>query len=360
MILHSPGLKDPLGQLQVRREVVLEIRGQPLLDRLAAQVLEGVEQSGSLLAAARSLGLPYSRAWELVSRVEAALGGKVVEAKRGRGAGAGARLTELGRRLLKRYREEERALTGGPPLGAVDLFVAGSHDLALELLLGLVREAHPKLNVAGTWLGSAGGLASLMLGEADVAGIHLLDPATGRYNTPFLGRYWLEDRALLVRGYRREVGFLHPKGEPITSATDILTRGLRLVNRRVGSGCRILLDHILQEAARALGLSFEEAVRGLKGYEWEVSTHLEVARAVAAGRADVGVAVRYAAELYELEFTPITWEEFDFAILASRWRRPGVQAFLEALRSEGFRQSLLDLPGYRAGRDMGEVVYRAR
>ena len=52
-------------------------------------------------------------------------------------------------------------------------------------------------------IGSAGGLANVMLGEADVAGVHLKDPETGVYNTPFLAKYWLDDKAVVIKGFKR-------------------------------------------------------------------------------------------------------------------------------------------------------------
>lgn len=43
-------------------------------------------------------------------------------------------------------------------------------------------------------------------------------------------------------------------------------------------------------------------------------THTAVAAAVAQGRADVGVGVRFAAEAYGLDFIPIGWEQYDLVV----------------------------------------------
>lgn len=355
-------MTDLTSELEAKVEIVLEMRGQPLMDGRLARVLEGVQSHGSLLAACRAGGVAYSRAWEAIAKAEGILGGKMLEARKGGRSRGGAHLTSLGKSVLERYLEAEVAVKEKSPSSKVgkvlppDLAVMGSHDIGLEVLVEMVKEKHPKLDVEVAWLGSSGGLASLMMGEADVAGVHLLDPETGKYNKPFLPRYWLEDKTLVIRGYGRRVGLLHRRNAAVEGVGDLLTKGFSLVNRRVGSGCRVLLDHLLRQAAGTLGIDSLEVGRRVKGYGWEVSTHLEVARAVAEGKGDVGVAIQYAAELYGLAFTPLTWEQFDFVILKDRSAKDGVGAFTEALRSKRFRKAVGQLPGYRVESSIGEPI----
>ncbi len=65
-----------------------------------------------------------------------------------------------------------------------DLVVIGSHCLGLDHLLG--RLEAEGLGVKTLYVGSTAGLAAAKRGECDLAGIHLLDPKSGLYNTPFL------------------------------------------------------------------------------------------------------------------------------------------------------------------------------
>ena len=83
----------------------------------------------------------------------------------------------------------------------------------------------------------------------------------------------------------REEGLILPRGNPrgVTRFADVVRQRLRIANREAGSGVRVLLDHLLSD--HKLGK------RGLPGYETELSTHLEVATAVAEERADVGIGV---------------------------------------------------------------------
>jgi putative molybdopterin biosynthesis protein len=81
----------------------------------------------------------------------------------------------------------------GRGLVIADLIVIGSHCIGLDYLLSQLQRQgiSPKLLTVG----SSGGLAAAKRGECDVAGIHLLDPATGKYNQPFL-----DDSLELVTG----------------------------------------------------------------------------------------------------------------------------------------------------------------
>ena len=68
-------------------------------------LLEGIERSGSISAAARAMGMSFRRAWHLVGTLNAALGRAVVETEVGGPGGGGARLTEFGSELVARYRK---------------------------------------------------------------------------------------------------------------------------------------------------------------------------------------------------------------------------------------------------------------
>lgn len=72
-----------------------------------ARLLELVDETGSIRRAAAAMDMSYRQAWLLVQAVEATFGGTVVETARGGAGGGGARLTDLGRTLLTRYRTLE-------------------------------------------------------------------------------------------------------------------------------------------------------------------------------------------------------------------------------------------------------------
>jgi len=67
-------------------------------------LLEAIDRTGSISAAARDLGMSYKRGWDLVDSLTAVLGEPAVRASPGGAGGGGAALTEAGRGLVADYR----------------------------------------------------------------------------------------------------------------------------------------------------------------------------------------------------------------------------------------------------------------
>ncbi|MFB6491038.1 MAG: molybdopterin biosynthesis protein [Thermoproteus sp. AZ2] len=223
-----------------------------------------------------------------------------------------------------------------------ELYFIGSHDIFIDKLIA-------GLNVKAVYVGSMGGVLAVKRGEADVAGTHMLDPETGEYNIPIIRRLGVSG-AVLVRGFAREQGLVVAKGNPkgIKGFEDLLRPDVVMVNRPQGTGTRALLDINLAKVAEARGLALKELARRIRGYSYEVRTHTAVAAAVAQGRADVGMAIRYAAELYGLDFIPVGWEIYD--LLVRREALDRARPLIEAVKSAEAP------PGYRKLPETGEVV----
>lgn len=71
------------------------------------ELLEAIERTGSITAAAKSLGMSYRRAWMLLDTLNRSLREPAVESARGGGRGGGSALTDTGRRLVDLYRRIE-------------------------------------------------------------------------------------------------------------------------------------------------------------------------------------------------------------------------------------------------------------
>ncbi|MFO1310614.1 MAG: molybdopterin biosynthesis protein [Burkholderiales bacterium] len=223
----------------------------------------------------------------------------------------------------------------GRDLEVADLVIIGSHCVGLDLLLGkLVQRG---IRAKALYVGSMGGAAAARRGECDIAGVHLIDPATGEYN-----RHLLTDRLSLLPGYGRMQGIVHRKGdarfEGRTVAEAIAAAcsdaACVMVNRNPGSGTRILVDQLLGKHRPA-------------GYGVQTRSHNAVAAAVAQGRADWGVAIDTVARQYGLAFLPLQEERYDFIVPADRLSRPPVEAFRALLEDAGVREELRSL-GFRA------------
>lgn len=81
-------------------------------------LLEAIERTGSITAAARMLGMSYRRAWLLADTMNRCFTAPVVEAAAGGPGGGGTRLTALGREVVQSYRRIE---TTAQMAGAADL-----------------------------------------------------------------------------------------------------------------------------------------------------------------------------------------------------------------------------------------------
>ncbi len=213
----------------------------------------------------------------------------------------------------------------GDDASAPDLVIMGSHDIALDVVVGALAERG--FHARTIAVGSLGGVSAAGRGECDLAPVHLVDPATGIYN-----KHLLAPGLALVPGWRRMQGFIFRPGDARFEGgtADAALRAaladpaVLMVNRNAGSGTRVLVDGLLQEAKPA-------------GYANQPRSHNAVAAAIAQHRADWGVAIEPVARMYGLSFLPISPEHYDFLLVEARRERPAVQAFLQALRDEATR-----------------------
>ncbi|HZD28110.1 MAG TPA: molybdopterin biosynthesis protein [Xanthobacteraceae bacterium] len=209
-----------------------------------------------------------------------------------------------------------------------DLVIMGSHCIALDAVLGALAERGFAARTIA--VGSMGGVAAAERGECDLAPVHLVDPASGRYNA-----HLLRPGLALVKGWQRMQGFVHRRDDARfagCSAADAIKAALAdpgclMVNRNAGAGTRVLIDQLLGGARPA-------------GYSNQPRSHNAVAAAVAQRRADWGIAIESVARLYGLAFLPIAPEDYDFLVVESRRERAPVAAFLAALRDETVREKI--------------------
>ncbi|MBO8141231.1 MAG: molybdopterin biosynthesis protein [Firmicutes bacterium] len=277
----------------------------------------------------RLVAIPISRGAGVITSLSRADGMLVVGADR-EGIEEG---TEVTVELWRSPEEIARAVVA-----------SGSHDIILDLLSSWLHRRSAGFTLSSAHVGSLAGLAALGRGEAHMAGIHLLDPATGEYNVAYVRRY-LRQPARLVLLCRRQQGFMVAPGNPkgIRSVADLARPGIRFVNRQRGAGTRLLLDY---ELARN-GIQPEQ----VEGYGHEQYTHLACAAAVRAGGADCALGILAAAQALGLDFVPLAQEEYELCIPAAHWDHPGVQAVLRLIQDPEFQQEVCALGGY----DMSEA-----
>ncbi|MEQ8216038.1 MAG: substrate-binding domain-containing protein, partial [Smithellaceae bacterium] len=93
----------------------------------------------------------------------------------------------------------------------------------------------------------------------------------------------------------------------------------------------------------------------IKGYDHEEFTHMSVAVDVLSGAADCGMAIYAAARALDLDFIPLTREQYDLVIPTDFLQNPNIQAVLDTIRSQRFRDRVRELGGYDPSRS-GELA----
>ena len=211
------------------------------------------------------------------------------------------------------------------------IFLAGEH----------MRRHKDQTSVVGWTMGSMAALRALQQGEVHVAGLHLFDPKTGESNLPFLRRMLKSSNYDVVTFATWEEGLLVRAGNPksIRAVSDVADSHVTLVNREEGAGARLLLDQRL----RAAGISSSQ----VKGYGTIVSSHFDVARAIANGQADVGIGIRSAAQLFGLDFVPLQTARYDLVVPKAYLKsHPTLAHLFDTIVSRSFRNEINALGGY--------------
>jgi molybdate transport system regulatory protein len=90
-------------KIQVRSKVWLEAKGRPVLGPGRVELLQGIDEQGSISQAARIRKLTYRKAWGQIRAMEQQLGLPLVQKQTGGAGGGGARLTPEARELLRDY-----------------------------------------------------------------------------------------------------------------------------------------------------------------------------------------------------------------------------------------------------------------
>lgn len=101
--------------MELKTKVWIEEGGELVFGPGRAGLLEAIERSGSISAAARRMEMSYRKAWSMLKASERRLGRPLLEGARGGVGGGGARLTDCGRKLLTTFRrieEEFKKLAG--------------------------------------------------------------------------------------------------------------------------------------------------------------------------------------------------------------------------------------------------------
>lgn len=227
------------------------------------------------------------------------------------------------------------------------LIISGQ-DVILDILSNYLHQYG--IQALRAYVGSFESLLSLYQGKVQAATCHLWDSDSDSYNLPYIRRLMPGVHAVAVNLTWRMQGFYVRKGNPkeITSWEDLTRPDVRILNRRNGTGSRILLDEHLFRMGVLTDL--------VNGYGNEMSSHLTVASAIVEGQADVGIGTgRIIRQFPELEFVPVQKERYDLVIKKEMYHSSEIQAMLQILRSREYQNDIFSIAD-NDYTDLGKIV----
>jgi len=152
---------------------------------------------------------------------------------------------------------------------------------------------------------------------------------------------------------RWEAGLVVAAGNPrrIRGVRDLARSDVAFARRQDGAAAQDLVERLL----RRDGIRPERVAR----HGLVAGGHAEVARLVALGAADVGIALATVARAHGLDFLPLAEERFDLVVAKELSSDPRVVRLLETIASRTFRRELESLGGHVA-RDAGKLIAETR
>lgn len=215
---------------------------------------------------------------------------------------------------------------------APDVLV-GSHDPLLDWAL---RESGS--GIAAFFDGSLDGLDRIARGGAIACGLHVYEPAEGRWNTGHVARTFANEPLVLLEWARRRQGLIVAAGcdPPVNTIGDL--RGRRVALRQPTAGGRILFDHLLGQAGLALA--------DLEVVPTPARTETDAAAAVAGGTADCALGLESMARQFRLGFRPLVEERYDLLVDRRAYFEPPLQALIAFCRTAAFAGHAATLGGY--------------
>ena len=199
-------------------------------------------------------------------------------------------------------------------------------------------------------MGSYNSLYNLYNNKVSVASAHLWDWETAEYNVGFVKKLLPGIPCIIVNLAYRMQGFYVQKGNPknIQQWSDLGREDLSYINREKGCGVRVLLDGKLRE--------LDIPSNKVNGYNYEESSHLSVASAIARGKGDFGLGIeKVAKQIDNIDFIPLQKERYDLVIKKENLESPIYNELLNIINSQDFKDELAGFGGYDL-KDTGKII----
>ena len=226
----------------------------------------------------------------------------------------------------------ERPQTVLPSLDPPTIMVGG-HDPLLDWAL---RES--RSGIASFLDGAMDGLDRAKSGQCIAVGLHI--PEGDDWNVETVSKTFGAQPWVLMEWTWRRRGLIYRSDVNVKPTSLREARSLRFQARQPEAASELIFDRLLaQEKLRRDDLMFVDGVE---------RTESDLAMAIDANRADVGVGLEGMARQFNLEFKPLIKERFDLLVWRKAYFDPPFQKFMQFCRTEEFHQKAMVLGGYDA------------
>jgi putative molybdopterin biosynthesis protein len=216
---------------------------------------------------------------------------------------------------------------------AAPAIIVGGHDPLLEWAL---RES--RSGIAAFLDGALDALARSPGQDYIAAGLHIPEREGQGWNVAAVSEAFAGKAVVLIEWAKRTRGliFRSDLGRSIGSLRSV--RGLRFQSRQKEAGSEMVLDLLLERD----GLRRDD----LHLVETTERSEMDLAMAIAAGKADVGLGIEAMARQFRQGFTPLIVERFDLLIWRKSYFDPPMQKLLRFCTTETFVKRVRDIGGY--------------
>jgi putative molybdopterin biosynthesis protein len=238
---------------------------------------------------------------------------------------------------------EAHAWTRGKSVAECPLIMAGGHDPLLEWAL---RES--RSGIAALLDGALDGLERMKAHGCLAAGLHIPAKKGGEWNVDAVREALGDEPVVLIELAKRNRGLMYRPSlaRSITKFAEI--GDLRFQPRQPEAGSELILSSLLaDEGLERADLNISDAVE---------RSETDLAAAIAAGRADVGLGVEAVALQFHLKFAPLIVERFDLLVWRRAYFEPPFQKFMRFCKSPAFLGRAGSLGGYDCS-ELGAVHF---
>ncbi|PKG22310.1 helix-turn-helix transcriptional regulator [Niallia nealsonii] len=228
--------------------------------------------------------------------------------------------------------------------------IISGQDTCLDILAKHIEQTSKSYRPLRSYIGSLNGLLAMYKGDADIVSTHLYDGETNSYNIPYVKKLLVSHSYIVIRFITRQAGLYVEAGNPknIKNWSDLDRSDIKIINREVGSGARVLLDEQLK-----INKINKNSVNG---YQHECTSHYSVAAIITQGKADVGVGIERASHYSKgIDFIPLIKEDYDLVILKTEQNYELIKLLSILLNSQQLKEELQAI-GYDVT-STGKIIY---